>query len=93
MTERTSSPGSQYRRVVPALLMLAALVLVPLLAGCAGRSCDELPALRAERDAARQDYADLVSAGTAPPEVTAPADEELHEVERTVFDAEQACGG
>jgi hypothetical protein len=71
--------------------LLAALTALPLLVGCAGTSCEDLPALRAERDAARQDYAVLTAPGTAPPEVTGPADEDLHALERRVHDAEQRC--
>ena len=68
-------------------------VTASLLTGCSGRSCDELPALRAERDAARQAYAELTADGTAPPEVPGPADEDLHAIERQVLDAEQRCEG
>ena len=74
-------------------LVIAALALSPLLAGCAGQPCEDLPRLLAERDAARQDYAELVVDGTAPPEVTGPADDALHAVERRVYDLEQDWQG
>ncbi len=72
--------------------MAAVLVGVPLLAGCAGSSCDDLPALRAERDAARQDYLEL-SSGGAGDKVTAAADEELHALDARVYDLERSCQG
>jgi hypothetical protein len=73
--------------------LLVAAVAFPLLVGCAGTPCADLPGLRAERDVARADYAALTADGTAPPEVTGPADEELHAIERRVADAEQRCDG
>ena len=72
-------------------LLLTALLLLPLLTACAGQPCDELAALQAERDERRQQYADLVAPGTAPGDVTAQADEELHAFERRVYDLEQQC--
>ena len=76
-------------RTRDALLVL--LLAVPLLAGCAGRSCDDLPALRADRDAARTAFTRLVEPGTAPPEVLVKADDDLHALDRRVFDLEQSC--
>ncbi len=63
---------------------------VPLVAGCAGRSCGDLPELRAERDAARKAYVEL-TAGSAAAYVTEQADEELHALEGRVYDLEQSC--
>ena len=71
--------------------LLPALALVPLLAGCSGQSCDGLDALRAERDAARQDYQELVGPGTVSPERAEEADDALHALERRVYDLEQSC--
>ena len=78
--------GVTYRRV-----LLAALASVPL-AGCAGASCGDLPALRAERDEARAAYGRLI-AEPAPAEVTEQADADVHALDRRVFDVEQACEG
>ena len=74
---------------MPTRLLLPAL----LLTGCGGTPCDALPALQAERDAARQAYAELVAPGTASGEVTERADEELHALERRAYDVEQECAG
>ena len=63
---------------------------VPLVAGCAGGACGDLPALRAERDAARQAYVEL-TAGSAAANVTERADEELHALEGRVYDLERSC--
>lgn len=75
------------------LLRIAALAAVTtsLLTGCSGTDCDELPALRAERDAARVAYQELTS-GAATEEQTTAADEELHALDARVFDLEQSCG-
>lgn len=73
--------------------MRASLVLVlgaVLVSGCAGRSCDGLPAEQAERDGARQAYVSLVRSGGSPAE-TERADAELHELERRVLAYEQGC--
>lgn len=72
-------------------LLVLASVAAALLTGCAGRSCDELPGLTADRDAARRDYLALARPGVSPVEVTEPADAELHEMERQVYDLEQRC--
>ena len=74
-------------------LLVLVSVAAALLTGCAGRSCDELPALTAERDAARQDYLALARPGASPAEVTEPADAELHAIERQVLELEQRCAG
>lgn len=71
--------------------MIAGLAAA-LLTGCSGTDCDELPALRAERDAARADYQELTSSGSATEEQTTAADEELHGLDARVFDLEQSCG-
>lgn len=63
-----------------------------LLTGCSGTDCDELPALRAERDAARTAYQELTSSGSATEEQTTAADEELHALDAQVYDLEQSCG-
>ena len=68
--------------------LLAALAAV-LLSGCSGSSCGELPGLRAERDEQRQAYLELARSAT--PEQTEQADEELHALERQVYDLEQSC--
>jgi len=72
---------------------LAALLVAAFLAGCAGRPCGDLSALRTERDAARAAYTRLVEPGTASPEVTEQADTDLHALERRVYDLEQSCKG
>ena len=69
---------------------LAALVAV-LATGCSGTDCDELPGLRAERDAARTAYQELTSSGTATEAQTTAADEELHDLDARVYDLEQSC--
>ena len=74
----------------PLLVLTATAVLLP---GCAGAPCGDLPSLRAERDAARADYAELAAPGTAPPEVTEQADEQVHVLDRRVHELEQGCGG
>ena len=79
--------GVTYRRV-----LLVALAIVPL-TGCAGASCGDLPALRAERDEARAAYGRLIAAEPAPAEVTEQADADVHALDRRVFDVEQACEG
>ena len=70
---------------------LIAAVAAALLSGCSGTACDELPALRAERDAARADYQELTASGSATEEQTTAADEELHALDARVFDLEQSC--
>ena len=75
----------------PRLPFLALLLVAPLLGACSGRPCGDLPALTAERDAARAAYARLVEPGTAPPEVTAEADDDVHVLDRRVYELEQAC--
>ncbi len=72
--------------------VLAALLTVASLTGCAGSSCDDLPALQAEREQRRAAYLELARSG-APVDETTRADEELHAFERRVFDAEQECAG
>ena len=62
------------------------------LSGCAGSSCDELPELRAERDVARAEHLDLIESGTATPTEIGDGDDELHALERQVFDLEESCG-
>ena len=79
--------GVTYRRV-----LLVALAIAPL-TGCAGASCGDLPALRAERDQARAAYGRLIAAEPAPAEVTERADADVHALDRQVFDVEQACEG
>ena len=73
-------------------VLLVALAIVPL-TGCAGSSCGDLPALRAERDEARATYGRLIAAEPAPAEVTEQADADVHALDRQVFDVEQACEG
>lgn len=68
----------------------ALAVVLVLTSGCAGSSCDELPALQAQRDAQRQAQLELVRSG-ASPAVIGEADDQLHELERQVYDLEQRC--
>ena len=70
--------------------LLAGALLLALTSGCAGSSCDELPALQAEREAERAAYLELARSG-APGDVTAEADDRLHALERRVHDLEQRC--
>lgn len=70
---------------------LAAVALALWLPACSGVSCDDLPALQAERDVARADYEALVRSGTATDEQTTAIDDAVHDVERRVFDLEQSC--
>ena len=72
-------------------MLPAALLVLAATAGCGGQDCDGLPALRAERDAARQAYAELVDAGSASADETAVADDRVHDLDARVFDAEQEC--
>ena len=58
-----------------------------------GQPCEDLPALRAERDEARADYLQLVRSATVSPDETEEADGELHALERRVYDLEQGCEG
>ena len=75
---------------LPARLLAAAALAVGLSA-CSGSSCDALPDLRAERDAARAAYGELLRTGTAGPEETELADEGVHALDRQVYDLEQTC--
>lgn len=72
-------------------LLLVPPLVAGLLAGCSGTPCGALPALQAERQQERAAYAELVRPGTAPADVTERADEELHALERRVYDIEQEC--
>lgn len=65
-------------------------MLAPLLASCAGQSCDRLQQVLAERDQARADYLALVRSGASNAE-TERADGELHTIEQRAFALEQAC--
>lgn len=60
------------------------------MAACSSSSCEDLPALQAQRDAERAAYLELARSG-ASSEVTGPADDTLHELERRVYEAEQRC--
>lgn len=71
---------------------LATSLASALLTGCSGTDCEELAALRAERDAARSAYQKLTSSGSASEEQTTAADAELHALDARVFDLEQSCG-
>jgi hypothetical protein len=64
-----------------------------LLAGCSGQSCEDLPALHAERDEARAAYLELARSATVSPDETEEADGALHALERRVYDIEQGCEG
>ena len=71
--------------------LLLVVPVVALLSACGGQDCGALPELRAERDAARAAYAELVAAGTASAQETAVADDAVHDLDARVFDAERAC--
>jgi len=75
----------------PGRLLAALAVAAVAVTGCAGRSCDALPRLQAEREAMREDYLELVRSG-ASAERTEQADADLHAFEQQVYDAEQRCG-
>jgi hypothetical protein len=70
---------------------LSAVLLVLALTGCAGTSCDALPALTAERDAERAAFLELVRSG-APSGEVAVVDDRLHALEARVLDLEESCG-
>lgn len=72
--------------------LLAGTSLVLALAACTGASCEALPGLRAERDAARASYAELTGSGTAKADESERADEEVHALDRQVYELEQSCG-
>lgn len=69
---------------------LLSVLAVATASGCSGTSCDQLPALQAEREERRAAYLELAR-GDAGPEQTGRADEELHAFERQVYEIEQAC--
>lgn len=74
--------------------LLRALVAVGLaanLTACTGSSCDDLPALTAERDAARDAYAELIASGAATTQQTEEGDARTHALDRRVYDLEQSC--
>jgi hypothetical protein len=71
-------------------LAAAGGVTTTVLAGCSASSCDELPALQAEREQRREAYLKLAESGASPEEIGR-ADEELHEFERRVYDTERRC--
>jgi ABC-type enterochelin transport system substrate-binding protein len=75
---------------------VAAAALLAALAGCStGTSCDDLAALTAERDAARQEWTRL-EAGHAKGEATEQqveaAHEQAHVLDTRVYDLAQKCG-
>lgn len=70
------------------------LITSTLLTGCSGRSCDELPGLQAEREAARQAQVERTKPGSGVPvEQQGEGDDALHELEGRVFQLEQECSG
>lgn len=71
-------------------LLLTVVVAAAALTGCAGASCEQLPARQAERAEMRQDYLALLEQGGTP-EQTTEADDALHAFEREVLDLEQQC--
>ena len=71
--------------------VLLPLLLGSLLTGCGDGSCDDLPRMQAEREAARAAYLELARSGTVGPAETAQADDDLHALERRVYDVEQQC--
>ena len=73
-------------------LLPLVLLLLPL-AGCGDGTCDDLARMQAERETARAAYLELARSGTATAEETGRADEELHALERKVYDVEQQCEG
>ena len=76
-----------------AIALTVGAIATGLLVACSGQSCDELPELQAERDAARASYLDLAQSGTTSPADTEQADADLHALERRVYDVEQGCSG
>lgn len=71
--------------------LLAAVAVALALPACSGSSCQALPDLRAERDAARTAYDALLRTGTAGPQESEQADEDVHLLDRQVYDLEQTC--
>ena len=71
--------------------MLLPLLVALVLAGCGDSACDDLARMQAERDAARAAYLELARSGGATAADTERADEELHALERRVYDVEQQC--
>jgi hypothetical protein len=71
-------------------LAAAGVVTTTVLAGCSASSCEELPALQAEREQRRAAYLKLAESGAAA-EQTGQADEELHAFESRVYDIERRC--
>jgi hypothetical protein len=71
------------------------VALAVLAAGCSsGSSCDELPDLTRQRDAARQDAARLSTAhdnGQATEAELDKAHDVMHELDRRVYDLAQSC--
>jgi hypothetical protein len=84
---RTRTSRRAARRLA---LAAAGVVTTTVLAGCSASSCDELPALQAEREQRRDAYLKLAESG-ASPEETGRADEKLHDFERRVYDTERRC--
>ena len=84
----TSYPRVPGRRRIAAALVAA--LAGSSIAGCSGTSCDDLDALRAEREQRRAAYLAL-AASSASPEETGAADAELHAFERRVYDLENSC--
>ncbi|HWG94895.1 MAG TPA: hypothetical protein VNU66_11775 [Mycobacteriales bacterium] len=72
-------------------VLAPALLAAALLSGCAGTSCDELDALREERDRERAGFLALVRSGASGDEVAA-VDDRVHVLEARVADLEQSCG-
>ena len=81
------SRRSAARAAVVGALLAAALT------GCSGASCDELPGLTAERDAARADLLTRQRAPGADPEELGAADDAVHALDAQVYDLEQSCAG
>ena len=68
-------------------------LLGSLLTGCGDSACEDLPRMQAEREAARAAYLELARSGSATADETAQADDDLHALERRVYDVEQQCEG
>lgn len=74
-------------------LLAVALTGAALSSGCSSSSCDALPGMLAERDAARQAYVEQVRSGALSDVESEQADEQLHALEARVATVEQECAG
>lgn len=70
---------------------LLAVVAASALPGCSGSTCGALPALRYERDAAPSGVRRPAAQRDGRPQGTEQADEDVHALDRQVYDLEQTC--